>query len=972
MSSRNTTLLLLLAAIAAAALYITLGTGSGPQPLQALSEDSVEWIEDEPEAADSASVADGAERSASEGRGDEGTLLPVSREDRPQLAVSGRVVDRSGQPIAAAEVRIELSDASSAGFRGRRGRERVREPFVTGRDGIFRFAVRGFEELRVTLVARHESFAPALAQHVLKIEGRDVDTGDLPLAVGGRVVGRVVDGQGVGVAGAEVEVAPGRGHELSRNRSTRDAFEPVLSDALGYFVADHLTEGAYRVQASAHQMQRGSVPGTVDVEDERETDVGPILLGPGVEITGYVYNVEGKPIGGARVEVANARRGGRNQRGQDPQPGGRGGGRDRGRASFVRERTRTADDGSFSIDHLPVTTLRIDVQAEGYLSWEQPEVDASTNEPIIVTLEPGLSIHGVVLDGAGSTAVPEYAARVTKVRDLPDEASIAAFEERLRELARNSNQGPEAAARLRSLRERLAQSGVGGNERRGGNRGGRDRGGRDGGRGNRGRGFARTRPMGDPEPHPEGLFHFPGLDEGVYVVEVSSPDHARYTSAEIELRRDLGDQEVEIRVERGFTISGRVHAAGEAVAGARVELYEAQEAPDDRSAGGATRQGREFFQRMMAVMDDGLPRGPSRERTQTDADGGYSFGLQPGGRYIVVARSEGMSSAATEAFVLDNDIDAADVELAPSGRLEGQVLGVAPSESRTVQVVAFRGPRNQQQTIVAADGTYSFESLQPGSYMVRAYVGDADSFRMQQMRELFSNPTAPAFDVEVPSGGAVTYNVMLETVQEGAVEGIAFLNGEPARGLQITLRPSSNDGTSGGGRRGPGGGGSGWGSQQATTDAEGRFGVRNLPVGEYVVLVRSSGGARRPSTLHSESVTVLDGRTSPLRIELFTGRIQGEIVNAEGAIAEEAQGTVLIFPGIQEAPEDPRAFMQNQPMHVIRVRAGAFEGDDLLIGPALLQYRPRGQDAIEQAIEIPRGTVGRVEIRLPSGGGTDK
>src|SRR4029453_11080187 len=39
-----------------------------------------------------------------------------------------------------------------------------------------------------------------------------------------------------------------------------------------------------------------------------------------------------------------------------------------------------------------------------------------------------------------------------------------------------------------------------------------------------------------PEQHPDGTFVATGLQEGVYEVHVQSPEHARYRSAEVELR----------------------------------------------------------------------------------------------------------------------------------------------------------------------------------------------------------------------------------------------------------------------------------------------------------------------------------------------------------------------------------------------------------------------------------------------------
>ena len=202
----------------------------------------------------------------------------------PGAAVSGRVVDEQGQPIAGA--RVIYAGASDWGVQADERRDGV----VSGADGRWTFAALGAGSFRFQ--ARHERFAPGTSA-IVTLDGKTATDGvEIKLAVGATVAGMVVDTAGAPVASARVRIAVATRSMLGsepRQVFTADdgtftvrglPKKPLEAVALAEVGSSRTTD----VDASA-----GDVKGVVLTIDQTGT------------IAGVVVDKAGEPIEGVQV-----------------------------------------------------------------------------------------------------------------------------------------------------------------------------------------------------------------------------------------------------------------------------------------------------------------------------------------------------------------------------------------------------------------------------------------------------------------------------------------------------------------------------------------------------------------------------------------------------------------------------------------------------------------------------------------------
>ena len=397
--------LLVLGALGALAWFGLSGpNGRGEAPsIATWSEEDVEVVDiPEAEVVDGLDEieAAGADRSLVEsdpaaGAGSDGTPGEL------RLEITGRVVDEAGQPVAHASVQLQVGRSRFG--RGQRARQRVRKTVETGPDGRFEFAGPGTRQSRIQLVVDHERFAPLLVDRRVDDPDGTCQVGDLVVTPGALLVGRVHDQGGQGVAGAEVELQPRDGNRLAWSSARDDVLQPATTDNLGFYRFENVMPGTYRVQATARGMQRGALRAPLRLEDGEEEEAAAIVLQPGAILSGTVFGPDGKAVRGATVRVRAPR--------------------DRG------HRDRTDEDGKFEFENLPDRTLELTVEAEGFLTFTQAEIDPR-NPPgggagMVVRLDGGLTIEGRVVDAFSGQPLARYAAKIQRLRSLDSAAQPA-------------------------------------------------------------------------------------------------------------------------------------------------------------------------------------------------------------------------------------------------------------------------------------------------------------------------------------------------------------------------------------------------------------------------------------------------------------------------------------------------------------------------------------------------------------------
>jgi protocatechuate 3,4-dioxygenase beta subunit len=283
---------------------------------------------------------------------------------------NGLVVDAEGKPVEGANVFLDSLDH--------------RENATTDATGQFRFhQPRGSYQLKVSH-DRYRSF-----EQPLQLPVKDVT---VVLDAGGSLSGRVVDGKGAGIPGAEVRAVPAVLDQLLgelEGGNTR-----TTTDAEGRFEVTGLLAGRMVVSATADS--QGTVVSDVVVLQPGEHRQGLVLtLDERVEVQGFVRDAQRRPIPGASVKWDPL----------DEKSAFMSVMLDvvRGRVDtvmrFMPSPSVTDLEGHYTLRGLPLSKIKLSVTANGFGAVEQPAARGDTVD--FVLEKEGGRIKGRVVDEAG-------------------------------------------------------------------------------------------------------------------------------------------------------------------------------------------------------------------------------------------------------------------------------------------------------------------------------------------------------------------------------------------------------------------------------------------------------------------------------------------------------------------------------------------------------------------------------------------
>lgn len=202
-------------------------------------------------------------------------------------AITGRVVDLGGRPVADAEV--------WGVFR----RQRVATT-ATDAAGRFRLASLG-EDRPVDVWAEAPGLSRQRREGLHVFAGRDHDIGELKLLPGTRIRGRLVDASGRPIGGVKINVRDFR-HILGHTITSNETDYSLTGRADGRFVTPPLPSGRVDLRfVSPGKVRtfllRWAEPGT------EQLDLGDVALADEVPIRGVVLDQDGKPAPGVEVIV---------------------------------------------------------------------------------------------------------------------------------------------------------------------------------------------------------------------------------------------------------------------------------------------------------------------------------------------------------------------------------------------------------------------------------------------------------------------------------------------------------------------------------------------------------------------------------------------------------------------------------------------------------------------------------------------
>lgn len=304
----------------------------------------------------------------------------------PGAILTGQVVRATGEPAAGAEVRVMPERDND----GRRHRTERTSTATTDAEG--RFTVGDLvADLHVLHV--RAARAPLLTRSGVEVTAGTVsDLGVLRLQPDQALSGRVVDGDGAPVAGAEVQAWP----SAARSQETTVA---TTSEPDGTFRLPGLAPGRpVDVEVAAAHGQRVSLRRVVpDPQEPLE-----VVLPAGAEVFGRLVGEDGEGVAGPFVTVWV----------WSPEEDGGG--------TMERRFTATDEDGAFRLAGLPPGRVKLEA-SHGSRAVErelaEPLRPGEQRGPLELVLPDGAPLAGRVLRADGTPAV---GARVA-VRMLPAE-----------------------------------------------------------------------------------------------------------------------------------------------------------------------------------------------------------------------------------------------------------------------------------------------------------------------------------------------------------------------------------------------------------------------------------------------------------------------------------------------------------------------------------------------------------------------
>jgi len=728
---------------------------------------------------------------------------------------------------------------------------------------------------------RQSATTPEVLSRLAVPSTGDASADDATPAPAGSLTGIVLDLASRALPGAQVAVRPSSGS------GEADAVTDASTDATGrWFVAD-LPPGNYRVRATASGFVAAAA--SAKVSDATETQVETLRLAQGTTLRGIVVDSGGTGLAGATVQTAG-------------------------------ERTTTGTDGRFEVPHVPLTPIAVEVSCPGWLSWQRTGVDPA--QELRVVLPAGLVLTGVVRDATTGTPVELYALRAARLQPLRS-VQQGTPEWQLQHRIQKLQQGLAAAtnpktreADERALAEysaRLAAL----------------------------QGAAPPAPgvpdeMPAPAAHEAGQFVVDRLDEGLYVVEVLSPDHVFARTPPFALQRDVAVPPLRIDLQRGQRVQGLVLTADERpIQGATVELLRMRAAAPDPSPS----------VRLRWLVGERPPDGDLVARSVTGADGVFTLPCQPPGTMQVLARHPDHTTATSAPFATGSP-EPVRITMLPRACLAGVVRGAPAGSSGEVFVVLLGGASNLRCCAADADGGYRFERLEPGEYLVRAGLGDRDKFAADLLRALATAAEAPPRDAVLRAGERRTLDLALALPPAGRVRGLVQRNGvpEPACRVLVDVPGAARPLT-------------------AVADAQGLFAFATVAAGECTLRVQVRGS--RSQELHRETITVVAATETFVQPMLQVGELAGRVVAGDGTAAADLNGEVWLLPGVDTLPASLADYRRAHTVQQASVRSGAFRCDLATAGRSLAVVRLRNREVAVARVEVPPRATAQVE--LPAG-----
>lgn len=247
------------------------------------------------------------------------------------------------------------------------------------------------------------------------------------------------------------------------------------------------------------------------------------------------------------------------------------------------------------------------------------------------------------------------------------------------------------------------------------------------------------------KPKPDGQVQVP-LPPSPFMLQVMAED---YKMARLgPFTPSSCPQALEVQLQAAPMLRGRVTFHGKPVAGASVAIY-------PEAKGKTTHNGFPVRVEPQSV-----------ERTKTDANGEYKLPIRITDRYFVRASAPEGAAAAGGAesgpIALDESSEPAplDLQMRRGGALVGKVIPPRGRSAAGLIVGISRGDGFPKNLRTAEDGTYRFEGLMPGRWLVMALSEELVDGRSHTRTSRGSWGELP-WSCEVPEDGEVNFDLLI-------------------------------------------------------------------------------------------------------------------------------------------------------------------------------------------------------------------
>jgi uncharacterized GH25 family protein len=870
----------------------------------------------------------------------------------PAATITGSVRDlSSGMAIAGAQVTAAAPrfDGPDAGA-------------WTITDDKGNYAITGLAGGEYELTAVHPSYAtPRLVVHAPA--GGAVRKALYTSALA-RIAGSVIDEGSRGIGGVAISVRRVGGDMVWTPAWVRGQQRAVTAPN-GRFLLRTAEEGTILLDARKAGLPSGH-SGILRVAAGARTAGIVITISRGVALTGRVITPDKKPVAGAAIAASEAGEGG---------------------AHDTEDIVRTKADGTFSM-RLHEGAYDLVITAPGHAPRTLRAQVTASAAPLEVTLEPGVEISGRVTRGgspveavdvftiSGADIPPVQTAFDGRFRitDLaPGEVMLAFkkpsdFIQAKRTVAAPANdvevnlpEGGRIAGRVidKSTQQPVKSFDAGAS---------------------RGGAALMVTPVMRAFATDDGTFAIDGVPVGSHTLSVSAPGYvmARIPNVNVESGKSVDD--IEVALERGVRVSGRVTGPGGGAAGGvlvrvdpaasthgaalndsftltdpdgeylldsvdpgpttlafsrsglltvrkNVTLSGSSAVVDAQLGAGSSISG-------VVVLDSGAPVANAEIRAWsaaeataqsavTDESGAFAIASVAAGHYEIAAAKAGVGSATLR----DVEIPAAGtlrIQIKRGGIIEGRLTGLSPAELHSTTVQAWSTDGGNASAAADETGHYRIDGAPPGTVRVSASARTlAGSVRNAATKSVQLDP-------------GTTANVDFEFAADIVVSGRITRNGTPLPGVAVSFVPAS----------------AAQRYARSVADGNGRYEITGVDKGSYTVTVLDT--ERGPYSTGAQ----VNG-SSTFDIDLKGVRVAGRVSDAStgGAIADafiELRRTNVGVPDLRTTLSDAN---------------GGFSFDEVVAGSFEARVQKAGYGAATIGVAVSEAGAPPLEVKLaPSSG----